>query len=38
MFIGFTIIFAGVVSLLFAPELVSGSTGGRIVCAAIALW
>jgi hypothetical protein len=36
--IGFTIIFAGVVSLLFAPELVSGSTGGRIVCAGIALW
>lgn len=38
VFIGLMMVFAGVVSLLFAPELVSGSTGGRIVCAAIGLW
>jgi hypothetical protein len=33
-----TIAFAGAVCLFFAPELVSGSTGGRILSAAIALW
>jgi hypothetical protein len=38
VFIGLTMVLGGVVSVLFAPELVSGSTGGRIVCAAIALW
>jgi hypothetical protein len=38
VFIGLTMVFGGVVSILFAPELVSGSTGGRIVCAGIALW
>jgi hypothetical protein len=38
VFIGLTMVFGGVVCGLFAPELVSGSTGGRIVCAAIALW
>jgi hypothetical protein len=29
---------AGLVSLVFAPELVAGTTSGRIICAAIALW
>jgi hypothetical protein len=38
LFIGGVMIFAGVVSMLFAPELVSGATGARIVCAGIALW
>ena len=38
VFIGLVMMFAGIVSLLFAQELVSGSTGGRLVCAAIALW
>ena len=38
VFIGGVMIFAGIVSLLFAPELVSGSTSARIVCAGIALW
>jgi hypothetical protein len=38
VFIGGVMIFAGVVSLLFAPDLVSGTTSARIVCAGIALW
>ena len=38
VFIGGTMVFAGIVSLLFAPELVAGSTTARIVCAGIALW
>ena len=38
VFIGCTIAFCGAVSLLFAPTLVSGSTGARIICAGIALW
>jgi hypothetical protein len=38
VFIGGVMIFAGVVSLFFAPDLVSGTTSGRIVCAGIALW
>ncbi|MGH7944801.1 MAG: hypothetical protein ACREF9_07310 [Opitutaceae bacterium] len=38
IFIGGVMIFAGMVSVLFAPELVSGATGARIVCAGIALW
>ena len=38
IFIGAVMIFAGVVSLLFAPELVMGETAARIVCAGIALW
>lgn len=38
VFIGGVMIFAGIVSLLFAPELVSGATSARIVCAGIALW
>src|SRR5471032_2204251 len=37
-FIGATIAFCGAVSLLFAPELLAGSTAARIVCAGIALW
>lgn len=37
-FIGATIAFCGAVSLVFAPELVSGSTTARIICAGIALW
>jgi hypothetical protein len=38
IFIGATIAFCGTVSLLFAPELVAGTTAARIVCAGIALW
>lgn len=38
VFIGATMVFAGLVSLAFAPELVAGTTASRIVCAAIALW
>ncbi|HUR58913.1 MAG TPA: hypothetical protein VM029_14465 [Opitutaceae bacterium] len=38
VFIGATMVCAGVVSLLFAPDLVAGSTPARIVCAGIALW
>jgi hypothetical protein len=38
VFIGGVMIFAGLVSLLFAPDLVSGTTSARIVCAGIALW
>jgi hypothetical protein len=37
-FIGATIAFAGAVCLFFAPELISGSVGGRILCVAIGLW
>ena len=38
VFIGGVMIFAGIASLSFAPELVSGATSARIVCAGIALW
>lgn len=38
IFIGATLAFCGTVSLFFAPVLAGGSTGGRIVCAGIALW
>ena len=38
IFIGGTMILAGLVSLTFAPELVSGSHLARVICAAIALW
>ncbi len=38
VFIGGTMVLAGIVSLLFAPELVSGTVTARIICAAIALW
>jgi len=37
-FIGATIAFFGVVCVLFAPELVDGTIGSRVLCAAIALW
>src|SRR5688572_28827279 len=36
--IGAVIAFLGVVCLCFAPVLVDGSSGGRILCAAAALW
>jgi hypothetical protein len=38
VFIGAVMIFAGVVSLLFARELVGGDVTARVVCAGIALW
>lgn len=38
VFIGGVMIFAGVVSVGFAPDLVSGTTTARILCAGIALW
>lgn len=38
VFIGATMVFGGVVSLLFARELVAGTVAARIVCAGIALW
>lgn len=37
-FIGAVIAACGLVSLLFAPELVAGSTLARVICAGIALW
>lgn len=38
VFIGATMAFGGIVSLLFAPELVAGGVAARVVCAGIALW
>jgi hypothetical protein len=38
VFIGGVMVFGGLVSLFFAPVLVAGETGARIVCAGIALW
>jgi hypothetical protein len=38
VFIGGVMIFSGIVSLLFAPDLISGTTTARIVCAGISLW
>lgn len=38
VFIGATMVFAGLVSLFFARELVAGTPTARIICAAIALW
>src|SRR5215216_2970606 len=38
VFIGGVMLFAGAVSVLFARELVTSSTGARIVCVGIALW
>lgn len=38
VFIGGTMVFAGVVSLIFSRELVSGTNTARIICACIALW
>lgn len=37
-FIGAVIAACGVVSLLFAPDLVAGSKLARVICAGIALW
>ncbi|MES2693000.1 MAG: hypothetical protein V4773_05970 [Verrucomicrobiota bacterium] len=38
IFIGATMLFAGGVSVLFAPQLVAGTVLARVICAAIALW
>jgi hypothetical protein len=38
VFIGAAMVFAGVISLVFARELAAGTTAARIICAAIALW
>jgi hypothetical protein len=38
VFIGGVMLFAGAVSVVFARELVTSSTGARIVCVGIALW
>jgi hypothetical protein len=38
VFIGATMVFAGVVSLIFATDLVSGTTTARILCSGISLW
>lgn len=38
VFIGATMVFAGLVSLVFAREIISGSVAARIICAAIAFW
>ena len=38
VFIGATMVFAGLVSLLAAPELVSGTRLARLACAGIACW
>lgn len=38
VFIGAVMIFGGLVSVRFAPELVSGTPLARAVCAGIALW
>ena len=38
LFIGGVMIFAGIVSLFFAPNLVTGTGAARIICGGIALW
>jgi len=38
VFIGATMLAAGTVSLVFAPELVAGTPLARVICGAIALW
>ncbi len=38
IFIGATMVFAGAVSLFFAPELASGTTLPRLMCAGFAIW
>ena len=38
VFIGGVMVFAGLVSLFFARDLVSGATTPRILCGGIALW
>ncbi|HEX2099319.1 MAG TPA: hypothetical protein VHF69_01575, partial [Candidatus Synoicihabitans sp.] len=36
--VGGVILFCGAIAIAFAPVLVTGSTGGRILSAGIALW
>jgi hypothetical protein len=38
VFIGGVMVFAGLMSVLLAPELVAGSRTARAICAGIALW
>ena len=38
VFIGGVMVFAGLVSLMFAPTLVAGTVAARIITAGIALW
>lgn len=38
VFIGGVMVFGGLVSLLFARELVAGTPAARLLCAGIALW
>jgi len=38
VFIGGVMIFAGIASVMFASDLVTGTPSARIVCAGIALW
>lgn len=38
VFIGGTMLLAGIVSLALAPDLVAGTPLSRVICAAIALW
>ena len=38
VFIGAVMVFFGVISVWFAPELVAGTTAARILCVGIALW
>jgi hypothetical protein len=38
VFIGGVMVFAGIVSIAFAPSLVRGTVAARIVCVGIALW
>jgi hypothetical protein len=38
VFIGAVMAFGGIVSLLFAPVLINGTTAARILCSGIGLW
>src|SRR5688572_6305229 len=38
VFIGSVMVFGGIVSLLFAPDLISGTTTARIICVGISVW
>ena len=38
VFIGGVMVFAGIISILFAPSLITGTVAARIICAGIALW
>ena len=38
VFIGAVMVFCGLVSLGFAPDLVTGSATARVICAGIACW